>query len=485
MKYDFLIQTNSNFPQGFTQIRLTQIEEALDKCPVQIVNKIYSEGWKIVAFENDADLPNDYQGVVGAVICNERRIYLKNNATENFTNIAIHEFSHVFDIRFNRGINKHISTMDVDIISDKLHRIKIQELWNGECSEWMGASASEYHEFWAEACTRYILGNGNIAAYPQTTQFVKSILEENNSLFLDSMNRILNHSITSCTFDELENKINFQNRYGDNKGSISLPSSGGSNPVDQNIVFDKTKNFDSKYSDFPIRKITYSYISANHNESWGEYILMTDRNIERQGVIAYQERVLVLGEPNTEPLFRECRYWETNVSNNWSPWYPIGGESQPQYQLPVATSSTLGGVKQGTNVSISSNGAISAATATTTTKGVASFDTLDFTVSSGKVSLKKTTSAISVLSNSVTLTTDPYQYTSTTIATNLTIKLPTTSVFTEIRYYFKASANINLTFPSTCKIQGEPKIEANKTYECIFTYINSTIGWIGGVVAYG
>jgi hypothetical protein len=57
------------------------------------------------------------------------------------------------------------------------------------------------------------------------------------------------------------------------------------------------------------------------------------------------------------------------------------------YTLPNATTSVKGGVIVGTNIDVST-GTISVATATKSAKGLASFDSADFTVSSGAVSIK-------------------------------------------------------------------------------------------------
>ena len=60
------------------------------------------------------------------------------------------------------------------------------------------------------------------------------------------------------------------------------------------------------------------------------------------------------------------------------------------------------------------------------------------------------------------------------------INLPTVTSFTEIHLFFSTTEALTLIFPS-CKWQQQPSIEANKTYEFIFTYVN---GWIGGYIVY-
>lgn len=89
----------------------------------------------------------------------------------------------------------------------------------------------------------------------------------------------------------------------------------------------------------------------------------------------------------------------------------------------------------------------------------------------------------SIVGSRVQLTTDKYQYCDN-ITDGTEIVLPTTSSFTEIHLFIKPTSAISLVLPSA-KYQNSPTIEANKVYEFIFTYVNSTIGWLGGVVVYG
>lgn len=93
----------------------------------------------------------------------------------------------------------------------------------------------------------------------------------------------------------------------------------------------------------------------------------------------------------------------------------------------------------------------------------------------GTESLKTTP----IINNILALTKDKYQK---TIMQNLTeIILPTTTEFLEIHLFFDTTADLTLIFPNV-KWQATPSIKANKTYEVIFTYVDS---WIGGVVSYG
>ena len=95
----------------------------------------------------------------------------------------------------------------------------------------------------------------------------------------------------------------------------------------------------------------------------------------------------------------------------------------------------------------------------------------------------KTLTTVSVVGSSVQLTTNEYQYCNN-ITDGTEIVLPTTDTFTEIHLFIKPTSAISLVLPSA-KYQNSPIIEANKVYEFIFTYVNSTIGWLAGVVVYG
>ena len=84
-----------------------------------------------------------------------------------------------------------------------------------------------------------------------------------------------------------------------------------------------------------------------------------------------------------------------------------------------------------------------------------------------------------VSNGKLALTSDKYQY--TTLSNSNTITLPSVSKFTQIHLFFEAKTELTLTFPSV-KWQKTPDIQALKTYEFIFTYVNGT--WLGGWVVY-
>ena len=85
----------------------------------------------------------------------------------------------------------------------------------------------------------------------------------------------------------------------------------------------------------------------------------------------------------------------------------------------------------------------------------------------------------SIIDSTLTLTTDKYQI--TTIENNTNIVLPTVDTFTEIHLFFDTTEALTLIFPSI-KWQTQPSIEANSSYEFIFTYVNDA--WLGGCVVY-
>lgn len=84
-----------------------------------------------------------------------------------------------------------------------------------------------------------------------------------------------------------------------------------------------------------------------------------------------------------------------------------------------------------------------------------------------------------VSNGKLALTSDKYQY--TTLSNSNTITLPSVSKFTQIHLFFETKTELTLTFPSV-KWQKTPDIQALKTYEFIFTYVNGT--WLGGWIAY-
>ena len=79
----------------------------------------------------------------------------------------------------------------------------------------------------------------------------------------------------------------------------------------------------------------------------------------------------------------------------------------------------------------------------------------------------------------LTLTVDKYQY--AVLSNGDSIVLPSVSSFTEIHLFFKASADLTLTFPSV-RWQSIPSITSGHTYEIIFTYVVDE--WLAGVICY-
>lgn len=94
---------------------------------------------------------------------------------------------------------------------------------------------------------------------------------------------------------------------------------------------------------------------------------------------------------------------------------------------------------------------------------------------------KDSIKTVEIVDGVLTLTTDKYQ--KCDMVDSTTIVLPSVTEFTEICLIFSTSSNLTLTFPNV-KWQQTPSIEANKVYECHFTYIDNVIGWLGGIVVY-
>lgn len=86
---------------------------------------------------------------------------------------------------------------------------------------------------------------------------------------------------------------------------------------------------------------------------------------------------------------------------------------------------------------------------------------------------------VSVTGNTLQLTKDKYQY--SVLSSGNGISLPSVSSFSEIHLFFKTTSEITLVLPSV-RWQTQPTIQANKTYEFIFTYVQDE--WLGGVVEY-
>ena len=98
---------------------------------------------------------------------------------------------------------------------------------------------------------------------------------------------------------------------------------------------------------------------------------------------------------------------------------------------------------------------------------------------------KETLSTVSVASNTLTLTTNKYQYTQ--ITGNTTITLPNASEFIEIHLFFNLASGfagtISLSSTTQIRYQQELTFEANNGYELILTQIPS-MGWLVGLIKY-
>ena len=87
-----------------------------------------------------------------------------------------------------------------------------------------------------------------------------------------------------------------------------------------------------------------------------------------------------------------------------------------------------------------------------------------------------------ISNNTLTLTTNKYQ--TTNMVSGTTLNLPSVTNYTEIHLFFTTGSTApTITMPSG-KYQKTPTINANTTYEFIFTYINATIGWLIGYIEY-
>lgn len=91
---------------------------------------------------------------------------------------------------------------------------------------------------------------------------------------------------------------------------------------------------------------------------------------------------------------------------------------------------------------------------------------------------KDTLITTNIVGTSLKLTTDKYQ--TTKMVNGTEIVLPSVTSFTEIHLFFSAATDMTVILPN-CKWQSQPTINANKSYELIFTY---TTEWLGGCVVY-
>ena len=87
-----------------------------------------------------------------------------------------------------------------------------------------------------------------------------------------------------------------------------------------------------------------------------------------------------------------------------------------------------------------------------------------------------------ISNNTLTLATNKYQ--TTTMVSGTTINLPSVTNYTEIHLFFTTGSTAPTITMPTGKYQKAPTINANTTYEFIFTYVNAAIGWLIGYIEY-
>ena len=97
-------------------------------------------------------------------------------------------------------------------------------------------------------------------------------------------------------------------------------------------------------------------------------------------------------------------------------------------------------------------------------------------------SIKSDMTQNDISNNVLTLTKDKYQECEMLDGTE--IVLPTLDIYEEIHLFFSTTSDITIIMPNGLKYQQIPSILANKTYEFIFTYTNTSKGWVFGYIEY-
>ena len=87
-----------------------------------------------------------------------------------------------------------------------------------------------------------------------------------------------------------------------------------------------------------------------------------------------------------------------------------------------------------------------------------------------------------ISNNVLTLTKDKYQ--ECVMLDGTEIVLPTLDTYEEIHLFFTTTGDVSIIMPEGILYQKVPTIVANKTYEFIFTYTNTSIGWVFGYIEY-
>lgn len=119
--------------------------------------------------------------------------------------------------------------------------------------------------------------------------------------------------------------------------------------------------------------------------------------------------------------------------------------------------------------------------ATVTREGTRENPVLNFGIPKGEKGENTSDESVitEIIGSTLTITTDKRQ--TVTMQNNTTIVLPVVDKFTEIHLFFSTTEELTLVLPNI-KWNNQVDIEANKTYEFIFTYVDNS--WLGGIVPY-
>ena len=323
MNYSFLIGIISEIKTVFTEAEKECIYIALDKTPIQVVNKLYHEGWKIVAC-NTGDVYDGFTftaNVVGRTDEKRRCVFIKvGRPAPSMETTIIHEFGHVLDMTIDGYSCSFKSESNTNLSY-------IESLIAEEGTDFPNHALSDVKEFYAECFAYYVLKYPILDTKPKSTAFIADQIKINNVSIETRLKALEDSAITHIEYDTNTNKISYRKLKKRNNAFVlkDWTSSGGSSGP-STVVMDNTKTFDTYAADFAPNTITISYISSretiNGTARHGVWLVKTYRaNTLINNVAAYQERIFISGEPDIAPAFKQCRYCEVNVSRSWSAWY--------------------------------------------------------------------------------------------------------------------------------------------------------------------
>lgn len=471
-KYGYLI---SNAVETFTPQELTTIDSLIDLIPIKFLELFYKDGWRI---EKNSNLI----GAEGRTIPDRKVVQLIPRVIASGNDTLCHEFMHAYKFAYN-------NVYKINFVLDE----KFNEAYDSEkpAIDNAGNTIWTYNreEFFAYITTAIILQkNMNyFDVAPKSKRWAENFVYASAPKVVLQLEDLKNNKVDDIVINSEQSTLEYYKNGV--KTSLNLPAGGGSG----NFLIDNTKDENSDIQTFATNAITYSY----KDNQGSEPSILLKTFVDEMRTDFFQVKYLIGGQAGvtSSVVFRAgTRY-------GWDEWQELGGSGD----IGLATGTQNGLMSKEDKTKLNSFPSDMASRLSTAEGEVTDlWSQLNVKIGHAKMNggslefyarenFKLLTSvklpefelaSIAKSGNNYNLSKAPRQKLGALSGT-CSLVLPTTTEFCELHVFFTTGSTLpTLTLPSGVKWQNgtTPTLEANKTYEMIFTYID---GWIGGVVSYG